>query len=225
MPSRRATTRLVAPVSPSVSGVAVLAPRLLVEGVEYRAQLLDMSAVPVSPIAVTVAALAAERDAVLDATDIILHGYPSADRTDGDESHSTVPPTITLISSRSTRLCCAPILSKRWDRSLASIIPAARSLDLSVDRRPAGMVLISRAAPLLARPTNPARIPASPPGRRYQIIPRARRSAIASGRWPSSVRMASVCWPSSGVGPSASGCGLSLRLIGWPTTRMSPSAG
>jgi CcdB protein len=72
-----ATTRLVAPVSPSIPGdVDVLAPRLQIDGTEYRARLLDMSAVPVSLIAETVASLLADRDAVLDAIDVILHGYP-----------------------------------------------------------------------------------------------------------------------------------------------------
>jgi hypothetical protein len=72
-----ATTRLVAPVSPPIPGdVDILAPRLLVDGAEYRARLLDISAVPVSLIAETVASLVADRDAVLDAIDVILHGYP-----------------------------------------------------------------------------------------------------------------------------------------------------
>jgi hypothetical protein len=68
---------LVAPVSPPIPGDAdVLAPRLLVDGAEYWARLLDMSAVPVSLLADTVASLLADRDAVLDAIDVILHGYP-----------------------------------------------------------------------------------------------------------------------------------------------------
>jgi hypothetical protein len=72
-----ATTRLVAPVSLPIPGdVDILAPRLLVDGAEYRARLLDISAVPVSLIAETVASLVADRDAVLDAIDVILHGYP-----------------------------------------------------------------------------------------------------------------------------------------------------
>jgi hypothetical protein len=73
----RATTRLVAPVSPPIPGdVDVLAPRLLVDGAEYRVRLLDISAVPVSLIAETVTSLLADRDAILDAIDVILHGYP-----------------------------------------------------------------------------------------------------------------------------------------------------
>jgi hypothetical protein len=47
-----------------------------VDGAEYRARLLDISAIPVSLVAETVATLAADRDRVLDAIDIILHGYP-----------------------------------------------------------------------------------------------------------------------------------------------------
>jgi CcdB protein len=72
-----ATTRLVAPVSPSLpGGVDVLAPHISVDGAEYRARLLDMTAVPVALLGETVASLVSDRDAVLDAIDIILHGYP-----------------------------------------------------------------------------------------------------------------------------------------------------
>jgi hypothetical protein len=70
-------TRLVAPVSLPLPGdVDVLAPRLLIDGVTYRARILDMSAVPVALLGETVASLAAERDAILGAIDVILHGYP-----------------------------------------------------------------------------------------------------------------------------------------------------
>jgi CcdB protein len=76
-----AKTRLVVPVSPSLPGdVDVLAPRLLVDGTEYRARLLDISAVPVSLLGETVASLVADRDAILDAIDVILHGDPIGSR-------------------------------------------------------------------------------------------------------------------------------------------------
>ena len=72
-----ATTRLVAPVSPSLRGdVDVLAPRLTIDGTEYRARVLDMSAVPCAFLGETISSLVADRDAILGAIDIILHGYP-----------------------------------------------------------------------------------------------------------------------------------------------------
>ena len=70
-------TRLVAPVSHSLHGdVDLLAPRLLIDGTEYRARVLDISAVPVTLLGETVASLAADRDAILNAIDVVLHGYP-----------------------------------------------------------------------------------------------------------------------------------------------------
>jgi hypothetical protein len=54
----------------------ILAPRFLIDDIEYRARLLDISAVPVSLMGETVTPLVADRDAVLDAIDVILHGYP-----------------------------------------------------------------------------------------------------------------------------------------------------
>jgi CcdB protein len=72
-----ATTRLVAPISRSLNGdVDVLAPPLLIEGIEYRARVLDITAVPVSLLGESVASLVADRDAVMNAIDMILHGYP-----------------------------------------------------------------------------------------------------------------------------------------------------
>jgi hypothetical protein len=72
-----ASTRLVAPVSPSLPGdVDILAPRLTIDGNDYRARLLDMSAVPVILLAEPVTSLVADRDAILCAIDIILHGRP-----------------------------------------------------------------------------------------------------------------------------------------------------
>jgi hypothetical protein len=72
-----ATTMLAAPVTVKLPGdVDVLAPRLTVDGHEHRARLLDMSAVPRFSLGETVVSAAAEADAILNAIDIILHGYP-----------------------------------------------------------------------------------------------------------------------------------------------------
>lgn len=72
-----ATTRLVAPVSPPLPGdVDVLAPRVAVADKEYRARLLDMTAVPVALLGETVASAAADRDAILNAIDLILRSNP-----------------------------------------------------------------------------------------------------------------------------------------------------
>ena len=73
-----APTCLVAPVSPSLPGdVDVLAPRLLIDGVPFRARLLDMSAVPIAMLGDTVTSVVADRDAILGSIDVILHGYPA----------------------------------------------------------------------------------------------------------------------------------------------------
>jgi hypothetical protein len=70
-------TRLVAPVSLPLPGdVDVLAPLLLIDGTEYRARVLDISAVPVTLLGETVASLAGDREAIMNAIDVILHGYP-----------------------------------------------------------------------------------------------------------------------------------------------------
>jgi hypothetical protein len=70
-------TRLVAPVSAPLPGdVDVLAPRLLIDGTEYRARVLDISAIPVTLLGETVASLVADRDAIMNAIDVILYGYP-----------------------------------------------------------------------------------------------------------------------------------------------------
>ncbi len=70
-------TRLVAPVSVQLPGdVDVLAPRLVIDGTEYRARVLDISAVPVTLLGETVASLVADRDAIMNAIDVVLHGYP-----------------------------------------------------------------------------------------------------------------------------------------------------
>jgi hypothetical protein len=72
-----APTLLAAPITASLPGdVDVLAPRLVIDGMEYRARLLDVSAVPRRMIGETVVAAATESDTILCAFDIILHGYP-----------------------------------------------------------------------------------------------------------------------------------------------------
>jgi hypothetical protein len=71
-------TRLVAPISLSVPGdVDVLAPILMIDGVLYRARVLDIGAVPVALLGETVASVADDRDAIMNAIDIVLHGYPA----------------------------------------------------------------------------------------------------------------------------------------------------
>jgi hypothetical protein len=70
-------TRLVAPVSLPLPGdVDVLAPRLMINGIEHRARVLDISAVPVQSLGEVVASLLTDRDAIMNAIDVILHGYP-----------------------------------------------------------------------------------------------------------------------------------------------------
>jgi hypothetical protein len=72
-----APTRLAAPVSPSLPGdVDVLAPRLLIDGKTYRARLLDMTAIPTPLLGETVTSADAERHEIINAIDVILHGYP-----------------------------------------------------------------------------------------------------------------------------------------------------
>ena len=69
-------TRFVAPVSPSLPGdVDVLAPRLMIDGTEYRARVLDISAVSMTLLGETVASMVRDRDAIMNAIDVILHGY------------------------------------------------------------------------------------------------------------------------------------------------------
>jgi hypothetical protein len=72
----KSTTRVAAPVTLPLAGdVDVLAPRLVIEGREHRVRVLDMSAVPLRLIGETVAPASAEADAILNAIDVILHGY------------------------------------------------------------------------------------------------------------------------------------------------------
>lgn len=72
-----ASTCLAAPVSPPLPGdVDVLAPLLRVGDMVCRARLLDIGAVPVALLAAPVASAKAEADAIMNALDIILRGYP-----------------------------------------------------------------------------------------------------------------------------------------------------
>ena len=73
----RRRRRLAAAVTPPLPGdVDVLAPRLTIDGEEHRVRLLDMSAVPLTMMAETVGSATGEADAILNAIDVILHGYP-----------------------------------------------------------------------------------------------------------------------------------------------------
>jgi hypothetical protein len=54
----------------------MLAPRLIIAGNERRARLLDINAVPAAVRGDTVMSASVSRDAILDALDIILYGYP-----------------------------------------------------------------------------------------------------------------------------------------------------
>jgi hypothetical protein len=68
---------LAAPVTQPLPGdVDILAPRLGVEGNLFRVRMLDISAVPRSLIGETVLSATAEAQSILDAIDVILHGYP-----------------------------------------------------------------------------------------------------------------------------------------------------
>jgi hypothetical protein len=72
-----ASTLLAAPVTLPVRGdFDVLAPSLVIGGTDYRARLLDISAVPRRFVGETVLSADSEAAAILDAIDIILHGYP-----------------------------------------------------------------------------------------------------------------------------------------------------
>ncbi len=73
----RARTCLVAPVSLPLPGdTDVLSPRFMIDRILFRARLLDIGAVPIALLDETVASAASDRDSILDAIDIILHGYP-----------------------------------------------------------------------------------------------------------------------------------------------------
>jgi hypothetical protein len=72
-----ATTRLAAPLSPPLPGeVDLLAPPVRIEGVEHRARMLDIAAVPAALLGEVVAPAAGDADAILGALDVILRGYP-----------------------------------------------------------------------------------------------------------------------------------------------------
>ncbi len=77
-PAIPSPTCLVALVTPSASGdVDILAPRLTFDGVVYRARVLDLSAIQVTLLGEAVASLIADRDSVMNAIAVILHGYPA----------------------------------------------------------------------------------------------------------------------------------------------------
>ncbi|HET6610285.1 MAG TPA: hypothetical protein VFG62_26710 [Rhodopila sp.] len=72
-----ASTRLAAPVTPSLPGdVDVLAPRISIGGRELRVRLLDTSAVSRSLFSEVEASAVDIADSISTALDIILHGYP-----------------------------------------------------------------------------------------------------------------------------------------------------
>jgi hypothetical protein len=72
-----ASTRLAAPLTPSqAADVAILSPLLIIEGRQYRARLLDTAAVRVTVLRETVDSATEQSEAILNALDIILHGYP-----------------------------------------------------------------------------------------------------------------------------------------------------
>lgn len=74
VPSAR---RLVAPVTlPMPSDVDALAPRVTVNGTLHRIRVLDMFSLALPFIGETVMSLADDRDGVMNALDVVLHGYP-----------------------------------------------------------------------------------------------------------------------------------------------------
>lgn len=71
------TTRLCAPVSsPYPRDLDVLAPPLVIEDAAFRVRVLDIGAVPLALLGETVASMAEDRDEIMSAIDIVLHGYP-----------------------------------------------------------------------------------------------------------------------------------------------------
>lgn len=72
----QAASRIAAPVTLPLPGdVDVLAPRLTIDDVEYRARLLDTAAVPLAMLADGVASANDSADAIMSSLDTILHGY------------------------------------------------------------------------------------------------------------------------------------------------------
>jgi hypothetical protein len=68
---------IVAPLSPSRPGDHdVVAPRLVVDGVELRARLLDMASVPPTDLLEAAASALSAADRITDALDVIFGGYP-----------------------------------------------------------------------------------------------------------------------------------------------------
>ncbi|MFO1024818.1 MAG: CcdB family protein [Acetobacteraceae bacterium] len=73
-----ASTLLAAPITRSVErDTDVLAPRLSSDGEVFRVRLLDIAAVPRSALRDVVGSASGDADAILNALDIILHGYPA----------------------------------------------------------------------------------------------------------------------------------------------------
>jgi hypothetical protein len=71
-----ASMRLAAPLTPlQAADVAVLSSLLLVDGGEYRARLLDTTAVGVALLQETVASATEQSEAIMNVLDIIVHGY------------------------------------------------------------------------------------------------------------------------------------------------------
>jgi hypothetical protein len=70
-------TRLAAPLTPPLPGdYDGVAPPVDVDGVAYRARLLDMAAYPRSVLLETVDAADQSADAITHALDVIFSGYP-----------------------------------------------------------------------------------------------------------------------------------------------------
>jgi len=72
-----ASTLLAAPITRPVDGdTDVLAPRHMIDGDLFRVRLLDSAAVPRNSLRDVVGSASGDADAIRDALDIILHGYP-----------------------------------------------------------------------------------------------------------------------------------------------------
>ncbi len=69
--------RIVAPVTVALPGeVDAFAPRVVVGGNEFRVRMLDLNSFSRRLLAGTVASAADEAEAIMNALDILLHGYP-----------------------------------------------------------------------------------------------------------------------------------------------------
>ncbi len=79
-----ATSRLAAPVSRSLAGdVDILAPPIMIGDAVFRVRILDITAIPLNRLGETVTSASSERDAIMNAIDIVLHGYPAGMPRDG----------------------------------------------------------------------------------------------------------------------------------------------